>query len=175
MNKLHGFLAAAAATLALTSTAAHADTVWTFVYSGGANGVYATGSFATAGDGTTPTTVEWISGTYTDQFVENGSISLIPTTTTPWGDAGQTLSADGQYYYDNLFNKTTGFDDGGLLFNAGTQEVNLYGGNGGFINLDSGTTTNVSFMAVPVPEPAPTAMLLAGLGALAFASRRKRV
>ena len=174
MNKFQGFLAAAAAALAMTSTAAHADTTWSFAYTG-ANGVHASGTFETAGDGTTPTAIEWITGTYSDQFVTNGTISLIPVTSTPYGgEAGEFLSADGAYYYNNMFNSATGFDDGGLLFSAGGQEVNLYGSNGGFINLDSGVQTSVSFMAAPVPEPGPTAMLLAGLGALAFASRRKR-
>jgi len=41
------------------------------------------------------------------------------------------------------------------------------------INLTSGVQTVVQFSAVAVPEPAPLAMLLAGLGALGFASRRK--
>ena len=171
MNKIRGIVAATAATLALAATAAHADTVWTFEYSG--NGVHANGSFETVGDGSTPSTIEWITGSYSDQFVTNGAISLIPTTSTPYtGEAGQFLSADGAYYYDNLFNSATGFDDGGMLFTAGSQEVNLYG-SGGFVNIDSGVQTSVSFMAVPVPEPGSVAMLLAGLGALGFASRRK--
>jgi len=171
MNRFQKLLAAAGATLALAG-AAHADTTWKFEYAG-ANGVYVTGSFATPGDGSTPTTVEWLTGTYTDPSVTNAALSLIPTTSTPYG-TNEFLSADGQYYYNNQFNTSTGFDDGGLLFNAGSLEVNLYGSNGGFISLTNGTQTSVSFMAVPVPEPTSVAMLLAGLGALGFASRRKR-
>lgn len=170
MNRIQGLLAAAATTLALASSAAHADTVWNFTYAGG--GVSASGSFETVGNGATPTAVEWLTGTYSDGGL-SGAISLVPITATPYTpEPGQFLSADGAYYYDNLFNVASGFDDGGLLFAVGTHEVNLYR-SGAMINLTSGVQTVVQFSAVAVPEPAPLAMLLAGLGALGFANRRK--
>ncbi len=172
MKKIQALLFAAATTLALVGTSAHADTVWNFTYSGA--GVSASGSFDTLGNGSTPTTVEWLTGTYSDASITNGAISLIATTSTPYaGEAGQFLSADGAYYYNNLFNSTSAFDDGGLLFSAGTHEVNLFGGSGGLFNLTNGVQTAVSFSAVAVPEPGSMAMLLAGMGALAFVSRRK--
>ena len=171
MRKIQGLLVAAAATLAVAGTSAHADTVWHFTYSGG--GVSAGGSFDTLGDGSAPTTVEWITGTYSDGSITNGVISLIPTTATPYSaEPGQFLSLDGKYYYDNLFNSTSSFDDGGLLFSAGTQEINVFR-DGGLVNLTNGVQTDVTFKATAVPEPGSFAMLLAGLAALAFVSRRK--
>lgn len=171
MTKLRSHIGAAAAALALAlgAASAQADTVWHFTYAG--NGVSAGGSFQTVGNGSSPTAIEWISGSYSDQFTTNAAISLIPVTSTVWSP-GEYLSADGQYYYNDMFNSASGFDDGGVLFHAGSQEVNLYFQNGMF-NIDSGVTTAVTFKAVAVPEPGPIAMLLAGLGALAFVSRRK--
>jgi hypothetical protein len=173
MRKIQALLAVAAASLALAGTAAHADTVWHFTYTGG--GVSASGSFETLGDGSAPTAVESITGTYTDSFTTNGSINLIPTTSTPYsGEPGQFLSADGAYYYNDLFNSATGFDDGGLLFSVnGTKEVNVFASNGGLVNLTNGVQTSVAFNAVAVPEPGSIAMLLAGVAALGFVSRRK--
>jgi len=171
MKKIQALLAATAASLALAGTAAHADTAWTFTYTG--SGISASGSFETLGNGSSPTTVESLTGTYTDGSA-SGAIALIPTTSTPYsGEAGQFLSADGQYYYDNLFNSASDFDDGGLLFSAGGQEINVFRINGGLVNLTNGVQTSINFNAVAVPEPGSLAMLLAGVAALGFVSRRK--
>lgn len=171
MRKIQALLGAATASLALAGTAAHADTVWNFSYSG--NGVSASGSFETLGNGSVPTTIESLTGTYTDASA-SGTITLIPTTSTPYpGEAGQFLSADGAYYYNDLFNSTSYFDDGGLLFSAGGKEINVFTVNGGLVNLTNGVQTSIMFNAVAVPEPAPLAMLLAGVAALGFVSRRK--
>ncbi len=171
MRKIQALLATAAASLALAGTAAHADTDWHFTYTGG--GVSASGSFETLGDGSAPTTVESLTGTYTDGSA-SGAIVLIPTTSTPYsGEPGQFLSTDGAYYYNDLFNSASDFDDGGLLFSAGGEEINVFASNGGLVNLTNGVQTSITFNAVAVPEPGSIAMLLAGVAALGFVSRRK--
>lgn len=168
MKKIQGLLAAAAASLAFAGTSAHADTVWHFTYSG--PGVTASGSFDTVGDGSAPSAVEWITGTYSDGTTVGGALSLIPTT-----HAGQNTSPDGLYYYDNLFGGTPQLDSGGLLFMAGSQEVNLYfdGGMTSVTNYGAGYVFTPVTFAAAVPEPGSLALLLAGLGALTFVSRRK--
>ena len=103
MKKIQGLLIAAAATLAFAGTSARADTVWNFTYSG--SGVSASGSFDTLGDGSTPSLVQWMTGTYSDGTTVNGAISLV-TAPLP----GTNTSADGLYFYDNLFGDITNFD-----------------------------------------------------------------
>jgi PEP-CTERM motif len=169
MRMIKGLLAATAATLAFAGTSAHADTLWNFTYSG--DGVSASGSFVTVGNGSTPTVVESMTGTYTDAQT-TGAISLIPA-----GAPGATVtSADGLYYYDDLFGGSSSIDNSGLLFFAGSQDVNLYT-DGGMISVThygSGYVfSNVTFSAVAVPEPGSLGMLLAGIAALGFVSRRK--
>ena len=178
MNKIQGLVAAATMTFALACTSAHAATVWDFSFSDVVSGHTVTGSgtFTTTGNGNTPSDVTSITGTYSDGTTVNGALSLIPAATT---GGVQNTSADGFYYYDNVYGGTPGLDTNGLLFLAGSQEVNLYYQNGTFniVTTYSGfgnwVTTPVNFSAAAVPEPASIAMLLAGLGALGFASRRK--
>jgi hypothetical protein len=169
MRKLQWLLTTAAAAIALVGTSAHADTLWNFTYAG--TGVSASGSFTTVGNGSTPSLVNSMSGTYTDGST-SGAITLIPIASgTP------TYAPDGLYIADNLFGGSPQIDVWGLLFLAGTQEVNVYTdpsqgllsttSHGGYV------FTPITFNAVAVPEPASVAMLLAGLGALAFTSRRR--
>ena len=170
-EKIQALLGAAAAALAFAGTAAHADTLWNFTYSGGS--VSASGSFTLEGNGSSPSLVDSMSGTYTDGTT-TGSISLIPT----GAGAGTTVtSADGLYYYDDMFGGSPSIDNGGLSFSAGTQEVNLYlDSSTGLTNVTSYggyVFTPVTFSAVAVPEPGSLAMLLAGVAALGFVSRRK--
>ena len=168
MKKMQGLLTAATTALALIGTTAHADTLWDFTYSG--SGVSASGSFVTVGDGSTPSLVESMSGTYSDGTT-TGAITLIPIPGVP------TYAPDGRYIADNLFGGTPQIDTWGLLFNAGTQEVNLYLDSSGLLSTTlyngSYVFSNVQFNATAVPEPGSVAMLLAGLGALSFVSRRK--
>ncbi|MBC7671510.1 MAG: hypothetical protein H7247_03740, partial [Polaromonas sp.] len=108
MNKIQGLLAAATATFALASTSVHAATVWDFSFSDVASGhtVTGTGTFTTTGDGSTPSDVTAITGTYSDGTT-TGALTLIPVT-TPGGV--QNLSADGFYLYDNVYGGTPGLD-----------------------------------------------------------------
>ena len=166
MKKIQGLLLAAAATLALVGTSAHADTVWNFTYSGSNSS--ASGSFSTAGDGTTPSAVTAISGTYSDATITNGTI-----------DGLVALGTDGSFYYDNLFGGTPLLSNSGVLFDVnGGQHVNLYTVGSDYYNaaFEAPGLLNetVSFSVTSaVPEPGSIAMLLASMGALTFMSRRK--
>jgi hypothetical protein len=176
MKMLQGPLAAAVATLSLAVTPAHADTLWHFTYSG--SGVSASGSFDTVGDGSTPSLVQWVTGTYSDGTTVNGALSLVPTT-----QPGENSSSDGFYLYDNLFGGTPPFSSDGWLLLAGSQELNLYQdatlGTTNVVTYDNGVNfiyTPVTFSAtaaVPVPEPGMFAMMLAGLGVSGAIGRRR--
>jgi hypothetical protein len=178
MSKIQGLVAAAMTTFALACTSAHAATVWDFSFSDVVSGhaVTGAGTFTTTGNGATPSDVTAVTGTYSDGTTANGALSLIPATAT--GGVRNT-SADGHYWYDNVYGGTPGLDMNGILFLAGSQEVNLYYENGTFnivTSYNNGASfdiTPVNFAAAAVPEPASIAMLLAGLGALGVASRRK--
>jgi hypothetical protein len=166
MKKIQGLLVAAAATFALIGTSAHADTVWNFTYSGSNSS--ASGSFTTTGDGSSPSLVTSISGTYSDATISNGTI-----------DGLVALNTDGGFNYDDLFGGTPLFNTNGLLFDVnGGQHVNLYSQGPDFYNAayeTPGLPNEVVSLSVTaaVPEAGPMSMLLAGLGALAFVSRRK--
>jgi len=163
MRKLQTIIGAGV--LALASVAAHADTAWNFTYSG--NGVSASGSFTTLGDGSTPSAVTSVTGTYSDAQVLHGTI-----------DGVVALGTDGGFYYDNLFGGSPLFSNSGLLFDVdGGVHVNLYtvGNDYRSVKWLEGNVvdTSVSLKVSAVPEPGPVTMLLAGIGALGFASRRK--
>jgi len=175
MRMFQGMLTAAAAALALAGAPAHADTLWHFTYAG--SGVSASGSFETAGDGSTPSLVEWITGSYSDGTTVGGALSLVPTTVP-----GENTSTDGFYFYDNLFGGSSQLSGAGLLFLAGSQEVNLYRdaarGITSVTSYDQGNSfiyTPVTFSAIAaVPEPGVLAMMLAGLGVFGAVGRRAR-
>jgi hypothetical protein len=167
MKKIQGLLAATLVTLAFAATSAQAAT-YDFTYSG--DGVSANGSFTTASAGSTPTLVTSITGTYSDPTIANGTI-----------DGLVALHTDGGFNYNDLFGGSPQFDNNGLLFDVnGTQHVNLYTVGNDYFSYSYGNVSapnsavDVTITAV-VPEPASLALLLAGLGALGFASRRKNV
>jgi hypothetical protein len=164
MKKIQGLLIAAFATLALVGTTAHADTVWNFSYSG--DGVSASGQFDTLGNGSTPSAVEWITGTYSDALISNGTI-----------DGVVALNTDGGFIYNNVFGGTPQFDLDGLLFDVDhSLHVNLYTNPGYYSVVYEGggvVNTPVSLSVTAVPEPESLALILAGLGALVIANRRK--
>jgi len=170
MTTIRHLLGAAGVALALAASSAHADTVWNFSYSG--SGVSASGQFDTLGNGSTPTELQWMTGHYSDGTT-TGSITLIPAPAA----SGYSTSPSGLYVYDNLYGGAGQFDYGGLLFAVNGHEVNLYlDPNYGIANLTtyaSQELTSVTFSATAVPEPAPMALLLAGVGALGFLGRRK--
>ena len=170
MTTIRNLLSAAAVALAVSASSAHADTVWNFSYSG--NGISASGRFDTLGSGSTPTELQWMTGSYSDGTT-TGSITLIPATAA----SGYTTSPSGLYVYDNLYGGASQFDYGGLLFAVGGHEVNLYlDPTYGIANLTTYAAqelTAVTFSATAVPEPAPVSLLLAGAGALVFLGRRK--
>lgn len=152
--------------LATATGAAKADEVWNWSYAGGS--VQASGQFDITGDGSTPSAVQWINGTYSDGTIVGGTIDgLVP------------LGTDANFLYDNQFGGTPSVSLGGILFdvNAGAAHVNLYYDAGSYQSVsvyDGVRITPVTFTAAPVPEPANSLLLLAGLGALGFMSLRRR-
>ncbi len=171
MKKISALLSAAAVALGMVGTPAHADTVWNFTYSG--SGVSASGSFTTIGNGASPSEVLSMSGTYSDGTT-TGALSLV----TLAGNGASVTTPDGLYIADNLFGGSPQIDNSGLLFLAGSQEVNLYADPGtGLTNVTSYNGSYVfspvHFSATAVSEPGSIAMLLAGLGAMGFVGRRK--
>jgi hypothetical protein len=163
MKIFPGLLSAAFATLAIAAGPARAMTVWDWTLSGG--GVNASGTFDTAGDGSTPSAVTFISGTYSDGNVTNGTIDgLVP------------LGTDSRWIYDNMFGGSPVLSNPGILFDVGGLHVNVFTDPGFISGVNVGGSyqlTNVSFTAAVVPEPATLALMLAGLGALAVKQRRK--
>lgn len=167
MKKIQALVGTAVASLALAASSAHAATgMWEFSYSGG--GVSASGTFETAStDSSSPSAVLSISGTYSDGFINNGVI-----------DGIVALNTDGGFIYDNNFGGTPLFSSPGLLFDVnGSQHVNIYSiGNTYYsVTYENGLIPNtlVALSVTAVPEPASIALMLAGLGALGIASRRR--
>ena len=166
MTTIRHLLGAAGVALALAASSAQADTVWNFSYSG--SGVSASGQFDTLGNGATPTELQWMTGTYSDGTT-TGSITLIPAPAA----SGYSTSPSGLYVYDNLYGGAGQFDYGGLLFAVNGHEVNPSYGIANLTTYASQQLTPVTFSATAVPEPAPMALLLAGVAALGFVGRRK--
>ena len=163
-------LVAVAASFGMATNAMADDHWWNWNYSGG--GVSASGTFETAGDASTPEAVLAITGTYSDSFVTGAAITgLVPTS-----DPEQNTV----WIFDNLLSAASPFvSTPGILFavNGLASHVNIYD-NGGYI---SGThingsfqLTSVNFNVAAVPEPETYALMLAGLGAVAFIARRRQ-
>ena len=167
-----GLVAAVAGSLAFAAAPVQLDTVWNWSYTG--NGVSASGQWDTLGNASSPTSLQWITGTYSDASVTNGTIDgLVP------------LGSDGAWIYDNAFGGAGVVSNPGVLFdvNGGAVHVNLFSDGSSPTGFLSGTNWNgggyaltpVQLSVTAVPEPAIAALLLAGIGALGFTARRKRV
>jgi len=167
MKKIQGLLATAVASLAFAATTAQAGGLWNFSYSG--DGVSAFGKFETVGDDdSTPSTITSVTGRYSDAFVTNGTI-----------DGVVALNTDGGFLYDNKFGGSPLFSNPGLLFDIdGTRHVNLYSVGTDYYNVTYAgggvPVTPVSLSVSAVPEPGSASLLLAGFGALALLSRRRK-
>jgi hypothetical protein len=170
MQKKQKLLAAAIAALAVVAAPAHADQVWNWSYSAG--GVTASGQWDTVGNASSPEDLQWITGTYSDANITNGTITgLVP------------LGTDGYWIYDNKYGGNPVLSNPGVLFdvNNGQAHVNLFSENGGLV---SGTRWNgnyvltsmptTSLTVASVPEPTSGVLLVAGLGALGLTARRRR-
>lgn len=169
---LVGMVAAVAGSLAVAATPTQADTVWNWSYTG--NGVSASGQWDTVGNASSPESLQWITGTYSDANVTNGTIDgLVP------------LGSDGYWIYDNAYGGAGVVSNPGVLFgvDGGAVHVNLFSDGGSPTGFISGTNWNgngyaltpVQLTVTAVPEPATAALLFAGLGALGFTARRKRL
>ncbi len=108
------------------------------------------------------------------------------------GQPYATTSASGMYYFDNDYfaNSAAPFDNAGLLFTFGDAgyEGNFYQANSGIgmafvttaalASLDASWNTEramSSWTVAAVPEPGEYAMMLAGLGMMAFVARRRKL
>ena len=166
MKKIQFLASAAVASLALAASSVQAaNGVYEFTYSG--DGVTASGTFWTASeDASTPSAVLSITGSYSDGFISGAIDGVVP------------LGTDGGFIYDNLFGGAPLFSNPGLLFDVGgSQHVNLYsvGTDYHSVTYENGgiPDTPVSLTITAIPEPSSVALLMAGLGALGIASRRR--
>lgn len=172
MKKLLGSTLASVL-LATMAIPAYADIEWTWTVNKAAdNSLLADGLFTTAGPATSPEPVTGISGQYDGHSITG----LVP------------LSQFGSlFYFDQMFTSSgLPFNNNGLLFNVadGVGGVNIYSVGQNLFSYNWGNTPpgansgngiGVQFSAVqsPVPEPKTYAMLLSGLGLLAFTTRRR--
>jgi hypothetical protein len=153
---------AAALTLAGLGTA-HADTTWSWSYTG--VDVSAFGTFTTAGAALVPEDILSISG-----FRNGAAITgLVP------------LDTDPNFLYDNQFSAVGDhFTDGGMLFSVAglDSNVNVYFFAGTYTDLTVGAAgaveTPITFAVSAVPEPATALALLTGLGVLGLRLRRRQ-
>jgi len=152
-----------AAALALAAMApAHAVQTWSFSYSGA--GVTASGTFTTAGAALTFEDILSISGSRNGVAI----IGLVP------------LDTDPNFVYDNQFRSVGDhFTDGGMLLDlAGSApNTNVYFFDGAytevFVDGLSAIETPITFNVSAVPEPATVLSMLAGLGLVGAALRRR--
>ena len=113
--------------------------------------------------------------------------NVSPPNSIPVGDSLYTfnpLSGQGPLHSSGSFTGLTpnyiylGFvDSSGKVFpgNSLPSSLSLSSFNNAFIGINYGPTTTISFLTrlSPVPEPGTWAMMIAGLGMLGFAARRK--
>ncbi len=143
-------------------TSAQAVT-WSFSYTGA--GITASGLFTTAGAALTPEPILSVSGT------RNGSAitGLVP------------VGLDPDFIYDNNFTVAApNFTSGGFLFGVvgGASNVNVYFDAGQYFEVivvnGAGVDTPINWSVRAVPEPATALSLLAGLGLLGVALRKRQ-
>ena len=156
--------------LTLASTAVRADT-WNWWYTG--TGVTASGTLTTFGNASLPEAVLSFTGQRNGDVI----LGLVP------------LATDPGFNYDNLFQSSFPVVNlAGILYDAGPgvapsghynwyfdqgsyREI-FYGQNGG--TVDQVVEVRLEHQTPPVPEPQTYALMLAGLGTIAFIARRKK-
>lgn len=170
-------LLGAVAALALSASASAASFLFTFSGDGGANGASGTLEATDNGNGSFTAT----SGTITAFGpVASGSGALIAN---PNGTA-VTVSPAGYFSYDDqlLPGQDPLTTNGGLLFNIGGFEINIYS-NGPeklyTIYSSSGANADGAFAlsqvsTAAVPEPATWVMMLAGFGMVGAGLRSRK-
>jgi hypothetical protein len=140
---------------------ANAD-FWSFSYADTGPGTvaYGSGTFETGAVGS-PYTIMGIAGT------ANGSII---TGLSPYAAATNLLYVPGNADFGGISFHTSAGIDWNLFSNFGDMQALRSDTNpGGFAPGPS-----ISMSVTPIPEPETYAMLLAGLGLLGFAARRRR-
>ena len=155
--------AVAVAALALSSLgAAHASQTWAWSYSG--TGVVASGTLTTAGAALVPEDILAITGSRNGLAITG----LVP------------LDTDINFLYDNQFTSVgASFSDGGMVFSVagGQPNVNVYFFDGSYTDLyidgANAVETAISWNVSAVPEPSTALAMLAGLGLLGVAVRRR--